>query len=344
MPEFNFSYKDCIREIDMLTSKYPFVSTGSIGNSVLGKSIPYIRLGVGPIEVFFSGSYHASEWITSPVLLKFAYNFCEAYSQSTCLHINYNIDQLINILRLSMLNSSNPAGIDIHSISTEHKNILMPIIKNIFNTTSIYIVPLVNPDGVNLSTNSMNLSIPSEFEAYNNAMYIAKSFPEISFPQEWKANILGTDLNLQFPANWNEAKRIKYSLGYTKPAPKNFVGYGPLTAPESLAIYNFTLAHDFKLILAYHTQGETIYWQYQNYLPQNSYYIGEQFSKVSNYVLESTPYDSSFAGYKDWFIEYYNRPGYTIECGLGTSPLPITQFNDIYNKNFGIFVLATILS
>lgn len=52
----------------------------------------------------------------------------------------------------------------------------------------------------------MNLSIPSEFEAYNNAVYIAKSFPEISFPQEWKANILGTDLNLQFPANWNEAK------------------------------------------------------------------------------------------------------------------------------------------
>lgn len=52
MPEFNFSYKDCIREIDMLTSKYPFVSTGSIGNSVLGKSIPYIRLGIGPKKFF----------------------------------------------------------------------------------------------------------------------------------------------------------------------------------------------------------------------------------------------------------------------------------------------------
>ena len=31
-----------------------------------------------------------------------------------------------------------------------------------------------------------------------------------------------------------------------------------------------------------------------------------------------------FAGYKDWFIQYYDRPGYTIEVGLGQSPLPLT--------------------
>lgn len=83
------------------------------------------------------------------------------------------------------------------------------------------------------------------------------------------------------------------------PAPRDFVGYGPLTEPESLAVYNFTIQHNFRLILAYHSQGEVIYWQFQNYNPPYSFEIGTQFANVSGYSLESTPYNSSFAGYKD---------------------------------------------
>lgn len=118
---------------------------------------------------------------------------------------------------------------------------------------------------------------------------------------------------------------------------------GPLTEPESLAIYNFTLAHNFRLVLSYHSQGEVIYWQFQNYNPPNSLYIGQQFSYASGYSLEETPYNSSFAGYKDWFIQNYNRPGYTIEVGLGENPLPISQFDKIYYDNLGILVLGAIL-
>lgn len=150
-------------------------------------------------------------------------------------------------------------------------------------------------------------------------------------------------MNLQFPALWQNAKRIKYAQGYNKPAPRDFVGYGPLTEPESLAVYNFTLQHNFRLILAYHSQGKTIYWKFQNYNPPQSLEIGEKFSQVSGYTLEDTPYNSSFAGYKDWFIQTYNKPGYTIEVGLGENPLPISQFEEIYNNNLGILVLGLIL-
>ena len=151
------------------------------------------------------------------------------------------------------------------------------------------------------------------------------------------------DLNLQFPAGWTNAREIKYAQGFTSPAPRDFVGFGPLTEQESLAIYNFTLEHNFRLILAYHTQGEVIYWQFQNYNPPGSLYIGNIFADVSGYSLESTPYNSSFAGYKDWFIQNYNRPGYTIEVGIGENPLPISQFNEIYNNNIGILTLGLIL-
>ncbi len=152
------------------------------------------------------------------------------------------------------------------------------------------------------------------------------------------------DLNLQFPAGWEQAKEIKYKQGFTQPAPRDFVGYGPLTAPESVALYNFTLQHNFSLVIAYHTQGRVIYYEYQDYTPSNSKEIANTFAKVSGYTVEETPYNSSFAGYKDWFILYYGRPGFTIEVGLGNNPLPISQFAGIYRENLGILVLGMLQS
>ena len=151
------------------------------------------------------------------------------------------------------------------------------------------------------------------------------------------------DLNLQFPAGWEQAREIKYSQGFTSPAPRDFVGYGPLTEPESLAIYNFTLQHNFRMVISYHTQGEVIYWQFQNYTPRESLFIAREFSDASGYSVEDTPINSSFAGYKDWFIQDFRRPGFTIECGLGNNPIPISQFDKIYNDNIGILVLGAIL-
>lgn len=154
----------------------------------------------------------------------------------------------------------------------------------------------------------------------------------------------GIDLNLQFPAEWETARKNKFAQGYTKPGPRDYVGPSPLYASEAKALYNFTLGKNFSLILAYHTQGETIYWKFLNYLPPNSYEIGRQLSNVSGYLLESTPYSSGFAGYKDWFIQNYNLPGYTIESGIGENPLPISQFQDIYDKNIGILILSMLLA
>ena len=151
------------------------------------------------------------------------------------------------------------------------------------------------------------------------------------------------DLNLQFPAGWENAKEIKYSQGFNKPAPRDFVGFGPLTEPESLTIYNFTLSHNFSLVISYHTQGQEIYWNFQNINPPRGYEIGTRFAASSGYLLTDVPYNSSFAGYKDWFIQTYYRPGYTIEAGIGENPLPISQFNEIYQDNLGILVLGAVL-
>ena len=96
-------------------------------------------------------------------------------------------------------------------------------------------------------------------------------------------------------------------------------------------------------MITYHTQGKEIYYEFQSYAPQEAENIGKLFSRVSGYTLATPEYNSSFAGYKDWFIQDYRRPGYTIEAGLGTNPLPISQFNEIYNNNLKILILGAII-
>ena len=280
---------------------YPFLQSEVIGHSVLGNPIPYIRIGVGNKSVFYSASIHANESITTNVLMKFIEDFCIAYTENT----------------------------NIYGISA----------KSIFKNSSIYIVPLCNPDGVNL----VNGYFPVDSSEYIKAQTISNNYPAIPFPSGWKANINGVDLNLQFPAGWEESRRIKFSQGFISPAPRDFVGFGPLTEPESLALYDFTLRNNFGLILAYHTQGKEIYWQFQDYAPENAEEIGNVFATVSGYKLADVPYISSFAGYKDWFLQQYRRPGYTIEAGIGENPLPISQFDSIYNDNIGILVLGAVL-
>ena len=301
----NISYGSNILSINLdgFASKFPFLRQSNIGYSALGKNLKSIRFGQGRKEVFYSASIHANEWITSVLLMKFLENLSSAY-----------------------LNNSTIWGYPARTL---------------YNNYSLYVVPMINPDGVDLVVGNTQKYTP---DIYAHAKNISNNYPSIPFPSSWKANINGIDLNLQFPAEWETARRNKFAQGYTKPGPRDYVGPSPLYAPEAKAIYNFTLLHSFALILAYHTQGETIYWKFLDYLPPNSYNIGRQLSNVSGYLLESTPYSSGFAGYKDWFIQNYNLPGYTIEAGLGENPLPISQFQSIYDKNIGILILSMLLS
>ena len=118
------------------------------------------------------------------------------------------------------------------------------------------------------------------------------------------------------------------------------MGTTPLGAPESRSLYDYTQKNNFALTLSYHTQGEVIYWKYLDFNPPRSFEIGEELSRVSGYNLEITPSESGYAGYKDWFIYFYNRPGYTVEVGTGENPLPLTQFSEIYSDNLPLLTTA----
>jgi g-D-glutamyl-meso-diaminopimelate peptidase len=83
-----------------------------------------------------------------------------------------------------------------------------------------------------------------------------------------------------------------------------------------------------------------IFWDFENLAPPEAENIGRQLSVLSGYRLASPEGIDSYAGYKDWFIQDYRRPGYTIEVGQGKNPLPISQFDTIYTDNLPMLLYA----
>lgn len=288
----------CVRG---LCARYPFLSCSMLGRSVLGRPLWSLSLGAGENRVLYNAAHHANEWITVPLLLRFAEELSEAFANGGTI-FGRSAAELLDYAQLTL-------------------------------------VPLVNPDGVDLVTGELQSG-----EAFASARAIAARFPAIPFPSGWKANIRGTDLNLQYPAGWETAREIKAAAGVSAPAPADYVGPSPLSAPESRAMAALTRRLDPALTLSFHTQGEVIYWLFSDFVVPGAEDIVSTFAAVSGYSPEETPYASGFAGYKDWFIQEYLRPGFTIEAGRGVNPLPLEDFPEIYRRCLGILTLGALVT
>ena len=283
-----------------LVEKYPFCRSEILTTTAFARPVRTLVMGEGPRKVLFSGAHHANEWITALVLLKFAEELAATISSGGSIW-----------------------GIDAGELSRQ---------------VTIYTVPMVNPDGVDLVTGA----IEADTEQYRLAEAISGQYPQIPFPLGWKANLLGTDLNLNYPAGWLTAREIKFSQGFVEPAPRDYVGRYPLDQRETQALAEYTRITDPALVLAYHSQGKEIYWQFGEEPVPGAEELGRQMAQASGYTLADTPYTSAFAGYKDWFIKTFRRPGYTVEVGSGTNPLPLEQFPEIYRDNFPILMIGIL--
>ncbi len=281
-----------------LTARYPFLGRGTLATTAGGRQVEYLRMGLGPRRVLINAAHHANEWITVPLTLCFLERWARAVSENGDL-----------------------AGRSAQAL---------------YQRCTLTLVPMVNPDGVDL----VNGALAPGSADYARALALAADYPDIPFPSGWKANLEGVDLNLQYPAGWEQARQNKFALGYTRPGPRDYVGPAPLTAPESLGLYRLTRQLDPVLTLSYHTQGEVIYWKYQSMEPPGARALGQTLAGASGYRLEDVPFASSFAGYKDWFILAYDRPGYTVEAGRGENPLPLSQLPRLLEENLPLMAAA----
>ncbi len=278
-----YDHKTMLKDLANLQSCYPELEVVNIGKSVLGRSIPAVKLGTGSTQIHYNGSFHANEWLTTILLMVFIESCLEACRMGKEM-------ERINIVQL-------------------------------LKDKSIWIVPMVNPDGVELVQNGL---IADSNPFYRGVLLANNGSTNF---RGWKANIRGVDLNDQFPAYWENEYNRRDTTG---PAPLNYPGSSPLSEPEAKAMAEFTKENNFGLVIAFHTQGEEIYWGYRKSEPSKSEEIVKQMQKASGY--KAVHYVDSDAGYKDWFILKWRKPGFTVECGMGQNPLPISQFDSIWAK------------
>ncbi|MCX8132046.1 MAG: M14 family metallocarboxypeptidase [Clostridia bacterium] len=281
-----YSYEQMINDAEALKRLYPdLIQTKSLGKTPDGRTLLLIKLGKGNKMITLNGSHHAREYISSTLLMKMVEEYAYCYK----MNIPFK-------------------GYDA---------------RRILDQVTLYIVPMVNPDGVTLvQYGPSKLKNPDSIKKINNGKKTYKS---------WKANAKGVDLNYQYPFGWEHIRKLK------GPRSEGYKGTSPAMETETKILMNFTLENPFLIHAAYHTQGEIIFWYngQKGDLYSQSKKIGKNLSKVTGYkLLSESSQKKSYGGYKDWTVTTFKKPGFTIElCPyVGNFPYPDKWFNNVWNK------------
>lgn len=275
----NFDYEKLMAFLDTLDREYAQVS--SIGKSVQGRDLYCITIGQGDKKVFLNGAHHALEWITASLLASWCADYIDAIKS----------DGEIGGKRA----------------------------REMYNLCTYYIVPMVNPDGVNIVINGLTPENPQ----YLSVMEL---IGDGDVKTQWQANINGVDLNHNYDALFYEYARIAEESGYGNPGPRRYPGPFPFSEPETAAIRKFVLDEEFPFAVAFHSQGEVIYWSFNGF---GFYREARALADASGYTLDTASGISSYSGFKDWYLDKFNLPAFTVEVGVGTNPLPFDQFEQI---------------
>ena len=283
-----YDYSQLKTDIDLLASMYPDkITVSSIGLTNFEREIPLIILGnpAAGKRVLIHGAMHAREYITSQVIMLTLERMLRDYDSLSYNGVKYS---------------------------------------EILSQVAIYIVPMTNPDGVELVNNGIS-SVPDGYR--DIVLEINKGSKNFS---QWKANGLGVDLN----NNYGVLGSIEGKNYSDVPAFMGFPGEA-FSEPETIALADLTSEMDFLSTASYHTQGEIIYWYFgqTGEAETRDLAYARELAGLTGYSLISKNKSSSnnlAMGYKDWFVMAFGRPGFTIECGQGSHPLNISQLDSIY--------------
>lgn len=293
-------YTVMMQYINEFSERYPFISISSIGESIMGRSIPVMTLGTGERSVLYVGTHHGMEWMTSILLLRFINEYCELKKNKQRI-FNLSIDYL-------------------------------------FESKSIYIIPMLNPDGVDYQING----IDKDNVIYDRLLKMNNGSADFS---RWQANARGVDLNHNYNCGFAEYKKLEAEQGIQGGAPTRFSGCMPESEPEVGALCNFLRFNEnIELLLTLHTQGEEIYYTSGEMTAPRSEGIVKAISRLSGYRVSRPEGMAAYGGLTDWYISEIGRPSFTVECGKGENPLPLSDNFKIYTDiRKMLFMIPTLI-
>lgn len=196
-------------------------------------------------------------------------------------------------------------------------------IKQAFTQLGVTIIPCVNPDGVEIATHGTEGA--KGLKAFVSSVK-CKNY------SKWNANALGVDINHNFNAGWEELRKAEAEDGINGPSPTRFGGAYPESEAETRALTRLCRLKKFRSCMAVHSQGEELFWRYGDNTPKSSEIMAKIIADSCGYTLVDNAGLYSHGGFKDWFIEEFSSPGFTIEIGKGENPLPIEELYSIYAK------------
>ncbi|MBQ7828453.1 MAG: gamma-D-glutamyl-meso-diaminopimelate peptidase [Clostridia bacterium] len=279
------TYSNMMQCVDLFAERYPQVSVTFIGESILGKSIPMVTLGDPTAEkgVAYIGAHHGMEWITAAVLLRFINEYGE-YCKTGRQMYGVNLNYLAR-------------------------------------TRFIAVVPMLNPDGVDLQIGGIPEGCPMEERLLR--MNGGRDF------SRWQANIRGVDLNHNYGAGFKEYKSLEREAGITGVCATKYSGEYPESEPETAALCSYLRYNDsVKMMLTLHTQGEEIFCGDGS--APGCAKLGRMISRMTGYRQSKPEGTALYGGLTDWYVSELGKPGFTLECGKGENPLPLSDYFKIY--------------
>lgn len=280
-----FDYAVLMRHLYELEQTYPIFKLSYLGTSVLDRAIPQITLGTGRRRLLYVGTHHGMEWITAAILVRFAKELCATVTK----------DGYVGHLHC----------------------------KSIFNTHTIHIIPMLNPDGAEYQIHGISKENP----LYERLLTMNRGSEDFS---SWQANARGVDLNHNYDVGFEEYKKQVPSVGG---APTRDGGDTPESEPEVRQLCNFIRYHEDLLgVMTLHTQGREIFYGAPEARPRKSEGIAARLAKLTSYQLSVAKGPSAHGGLCDWCTETLGLPAFTVECGKGKNPLPFSSLPNVYRE------------
>lgn len=198
----------------------------------------------------------------------------------------------------------------------------------LLSSRRLIVVPMLNPDGVEYAVNGIGEENPLIDRVYAMNGERGKDLTH------WQANARGVDLNHNYNAGFSAYKSMEVGRGILCGAPGGFSGEYPESEPESAALACLIRARRETLcgVVTLHTQGEVIFCGNPEGNPPKAEATCRLLEKATGYCREIPEKTAAYGGLTDWCLEKMRLPAFTIECGKGENPLPMSHRGKIYER------------
>jgi len=190
-----------------------------------------------------------------------------------------------------------------------------------FSQLGVTLIPSVNPDGTEIAVHGT--------EGARGLKNFVASVKCKDY-RKWNANALGVDINHNFNAGWEKLRQMEREQGINGPSLSRYGGPYAESEAETKALTRLCRLKKFRSCMALHSQGEELFWQYGENTPKSAEMMAKILADSCGYRLVNNDGLYSHGGFKDWFIEEFSAPGFTMEIGKGENPLPKEELYNIY--------------